>query len=53
MLDDPTTAHYTGQSQANYGVGHFSEAYLYRNSNNLCGSKTYAIVMADKTTPNT
>lgn len=53
FVDYPTKSHYTGQSQANYGSSYFTLAYLYRNSNNLCGAKTYLIYMADKATLNT
>ena len=49
FLDAPTTAHWTTPAGQARGI---TENYLYTNSDHLCGPKSYEIVMADKTTPN-
>ena len=51
--DYPTINHY--DSVGNYfwnGIWSPEIHYLHRNVDNLCGSKSYEIVMADKVTPN-
>ena len=44
-----TTVHYFADAPSTRDAGN---TYLYTNGNNLCGAKTYEIMMADQLTAN-
>ena len=52
--DTPTEDYYVKQVPAGgtKTVGSITSDFLYANTNNLCGPKTYTLMMADKVTPN-
>jgi len=52
--DTPTEDYYVKQVPAGgtKTVGSITSDFLYANTNDLCGTKTYTLMMADKVTPN-